>query len=182
MPYGWKGTKVRLVPLDKDKHFENCVRWVNDPAITEWLLIGDYPITRVAEEEFFEQRARTDEKDVALAIETLDEDEEHIGMTGIHNISFRDGVGTIGLFIGRTQLWNRGLGTDTIRVLTDYAFFTLGLRLILSECLDGNVGSVRIHEKNGYDRTGRIPGRYWKRGTYRDAILFAKQRGADGKS
>ena len=42
MSYGWEGDKVRLVPLDKDRHLENALRWFNDPTITAWLETGDW--------------------------------------------------------------------------------------------------------------------------------------------
>ena len=34
MTYGWEGEKVRLVPLDRDKHLDNALKWFNDPDIT----------------------------------------------------------------------------------------------------------------------------------------------------
>ena len=46
MGYGWEGEKIRLVPLDRDKHLENAVRWFNDPEVTRWLETGDWPLTR----------------------------------------------------------------------------------------------------------------------------------------
>jgi RimJ/RimL family protein N-acetyltransferase len=173
MPFGWEGKKIRLVPLEREKHFENCVRWLNDPVVTQWTLIGDFPLTRLAEQEFFDRVARTSDTEIVLAIELLGDAEEHIGACGIHNISYRHGVGTIGLFIGRPQLWRQGLGTDAIAVLTRYAFEVAGLRLLLSEAMRENIGSIRAQQKCGYREIGRIPGRYWKRGAYRDAILFA---------
>ena len=59
---------------------------------------------------------------------------------------------------------------------TRYAFEVLGLRLLLSEALDGNTASVRMLERAGYREVGRIPRRYFKRGAYRDALLFALER------
>ena len=47
-----RGDKVRLVPLDREKHLEHALKWFNDPEITEWLETGDWPLTRGAEEEF----------------------------------------------------------------------------------------------------------------------------------
>lgn len=176
MPFGWHGKKVRLVPLEREKHFENCVRWLNDPQVTAWTLVGDFPLTRLAEQEFFDRAARTSDTEVVFAIELLGEDDEHIGACGIHNISYRHGVGTMGLFIGRPQLWNHGLGTDTIATLTRYAFEVAGLRLLLSEAMSENSGSLRTHEKCGYREIGRLPSRYWKRGAYREAVLYATAR------
>jgi [ribosomal protein S5]-alanine N-acetyltransferase len=145
------------------------VRWLNDPDVTQWTAIGDFPLTRLAEEDFFERMARQNEgSDVALAIETLEE--EHIGVTGIHGINYRHGVGTTGTFIGRKPLWRRGFGSDAIAVRTRYAFEVLGLRLLLSEVMAENIASLKALEKSGYHEFGRIPARYWKRGAYRDAI------------
>lgn len=169
MAFGWEGTKVRLIPLEREKHFDNCVRWLNDPDVTQWTLVGDFPLTRLAEEDFFARLARQNEgSDVALAIETLDE--EHIGVTGIHSISYRHGVGTTGTFIGRKPLWRRGYGSDAIAVRTRYAFEVLGLRLLTSEVLAENVASLKALAKSGYREYGRVPARYWKRGAYRDAV------------
>lgn len=175
MPFGWEGEKVRLVPLDKQRHFENCVRWLNDPAVTEWTLMGDFPLTRVMEEEFFERICRENETDVVLAIETL-EAEDHIGVLGIHQISFRHGVGVTGTLIGRPSLWGRGFGSDAIRIRSRYAFETLGLRLLLSQVMADNARSLRAIQKNGYQEIGRIPGRFWKRGAYRDSIELMLDR------
>ncbi len=66
--------------------------------------------------------------------------------------------------------------TDAVRVRTRYAFEVLDLRLLLSEVLDGNAASARMLGCAGYRRIGRIPRRYFKRGAYRDALLFALER------
>lgn len=74
------------------------------------------------------------------------------------------------------QLWNRGYATDAMRVRSHYAFHNLGLRMLLSEAMAYNTGSVRALEKTGYVEYGRLSGRYWKRGEYRDVIYFVLTR------
>jgi ribosomal-protein-alanine N-acetyltransferase len=180
MTYGWEGEKVRLVPLDAERHLANAVAWLNDPEVTEWTLVGDFPIGRLAETEFFQRVERADPgsggTDLVLAVETLAG--EHIGFTGFHRIDLRHGCAVTGLLIGRKEMWRRGLATDAVRVRTRYAFEVLGLRLLLSEAMDGNVASLRMLERAGYRQVGRIPHRYFKRGAYRDALLFALERDA----
>ena len=46
---GWKGELVRLVPPDRTLHFENALRWMNDPEITATLEfnLGVSPKTSV---------------------------------------------------------------------------------------------------------------------------------------
>ncbi|MBK9119141.1 MAG: GNAT family N-acetyltransferase [Phycisphaerales bacterium] len=175
--FGWEGEKVRLVPLDRDRHFQNCVRWVNDPYVTEWTLVGDFPITRLQEEAYFERHARqASPSDVVFAIETLSEEEEHIGLASLHQIDYRHGTAQTGTLIGRRKFWGQGFGTDAIRVRTRYAFEVLGLRLLLSEVMAPNVASLRALAHAGYREVGRIPDRHWKRGAYRDAVLLAHHR------
>jgi ribosomal-protein-alanine N-acetyltransferase len=178
MAYGWEGEKVRLVPLDKEKHLANAVAWMNDPEVTAWTLVGDVPMTRLAEEQFCDEAMRTDPTRVTFAVETLGG--EHVGFTGFHHIDYRDGVGTTGVLIGRRDLWGKGIGADVVRVRARYAFEVLGLRLLLSEVMGGNVASVRMLERAGYREVGRIPGRYFKRGAYRDGLTFALERSALG--
>jgi len=174
MGYGWEGEKVRLVPLDRERHLANAVAWLNDPEVTAWTMIGDMPITRLAEEAYFDGAMRGDPAAITFAVETLAG--EHVGFAGFHRIDYRDGVGTTGTLIGRRDLWGKGLGADVVRTRARYAFDVLGLRLLLSEAMEGNDASIRMLRRNGYREVGRIPRRYFKRGAYRDLLLFALER------
>ena len=178
MSFGWEGEKVRLVPLEHERHFENCVRWLNDPELTRWTLMGDFPLTRLVEQEFFDRvaRAGADASDLVLAIETLDEKPEHVGVSGFHGIDWRHGTAVTGTIIGRAQLHGRGYGSDSIRVRTRYAFEVLGLRLLMSEVMADNSPSLKALQKSGYHEVGRIPQRWWKRGAYRDSVQMILTR------
>jgi RimJ/RimL family protein N-acetyltransferase len=174
MPYGWEGEKVRLTPLDKAKHLDNAVAWMNDPETTAWTLIGDLPVTRLAEEDFFDRAMRETEKELTFAIETLAGD--HIGFSALHRIDWRHGVATTGTLLGRRDLWGQGYGSDAARLRNRHAFEVLGLRLLLSEVMADNAGSLRMLQKAGYREVGRIPRRMWKRGAYRDVVMMVLER------
>jgi RimJ/RimL family protein N-acetyltransferase len=173
MAFGWEGDKVRLVPLDRDKHLENAVSWLNDPEVTQWLEVGDWPITRGSEETYFEA-ADGDDSEVRFAVESLQG--EHIGFCGIHRIDWPSRVGFTGSLIGRRDLWGQGYGTDLARVRARYAFDVLGLRMLISEVMAGNPASVRMLERAGYREAARVPNRYWKRGAHHDQIILVLER------
>jgi [ribosomal protein S5]-alanine N-acetyltransferase len=174
MPYGWEGEKVRLTPLDKAKHLDNAVAWMNDPEITAWTLVGDLPVTRLAEEDFFDRAMRETEKELTFAIETLAGD--HIGFSALHRIDWRHGVATTGTLLGRRDLWSQGYGSDAARLRNRHAFEVLGLRMLLSEVMADNTGSLRMLQKAGYREVGRIPRRMWKRGAFRDVVVMVLER------
>ena len=176
MAFGYEGRKTRLVPLDKGRHLDNCVAWLNDPAVTGFLDTGYRPLTRLAEEEWFDRAMSGSSSDVTFAIETLAG--EHLGNCGIFDIDHRHGHGTTGLFIGRRDLWGQGYGTDAMQVRTRYAFDVLGLRLLLSWVQADNAGCLRALGKTGYVEIGRVPQMKWARGAYRDFVLLAVTREA----
>lgn len=169
MAYGWEGELVRLVPLDKDRHLENAVRWLNDPEVTQFLLIGDFPMTKIAEEKYFDAHADENENEVAWAVETLEG--QHVGFSGLHQINHIHKTAISGTVLGEKEIWGRGYGTDAARTRARYAFDVLGLRLIMSAVLEGNERSLRMQAAVGYEVVGRIPKRFWKRGGYRDEII-----------
>ena len=178
MSYGWQGEKVRLVPLDKAKHLENALVWLNDPELTAWTLVGDWPVGRLAEEEFFDKMSRINpmvgDSDVTFAVETLDG--EHIGFAGLHKIDWRNGVATTGTLLGRRDLWGQGYGSDAARVRARFAFEVVGLRMLLSDVMADNVGSLKMLQKAGYREVGRIPRRFYKRGAFRDSVIMVLER------
>lgn len=168
MAYGWQGEKVRLVPLDPERHFENCLRWVNDPEITEHLGLSELPMTRLAEKEWFDQACLLKDSEILFAIETLDG--RHIGTSGIHRISHFHKTALTGTMIGEKDVWGQGYGTEASRMRARYCFEVLGLQLLMSEYMVGNVGSQKMQAKVGYVEVGVIPSKYWKRGRYVDSM------------
>jgi RimJ/RimL family protein N-acetyltransferase len=174
MGFGWEGEKVRLVPLDRDKHIDNALLWFNDPEITQWLETGDWPLTRGAEEEFFRGAERPDRSSVQFAVESLQG--EHVGFSGLRSIDWQSRVAVSGSVVGRKDLWGKGLGSDAARVRNRYAFGVLGLRLLVATVIADNSRSMAMLAKVGYDEVGRVPERYWKRGAYRDQVILTLHR------
>lgn len=175
--YGWQGEKTRLVPLEREKHFENALLWMNDPEVTAWTLVGDLPTGRLFEEEYFKKMTGATPNDAAFAIETLDGG-EHIGFAAIHQIDWHNRIGYTGTIIGRRDLWGQGYASDVARTRTRYAFEVLNLRLLISRVLADNIGSLKMLQRAGYREVGRIPRHQWKRGAYRDLVLLAVEREA----
>lgn len=167
MVKGFEGKLVRLVPLDRERHFENCYRWINDPEVCENLLL-DPPMNRIQEEGWFENACKR-EKDVVFAIETLDG--VHLGNSGVHGIDFKNGRAHTGSYIADPRNRSKGYGTDAARVRARYCFDILGLRLLTSSYLGHNAPSQRMQEKSGYLEYGRLPGAYWKRGQFVDEVM-----------
>ena len=68
----------------------------------------------------------------------------------------REGVADIGIMIGDRAVWGRGLATDVLRSVSQYAFDQLGARKLVAGAMSPNVAVIRAFEKVGYVREGSL--------------------------
>jgi RimJ/RimL family protein N-acetyltransferase len=167
MSFGYCGPRVRLVPLDRAKHFENCIRWMNDTEVTDGIALVFPLVTSDRETDWFDHLAKTN-TDAVFAIETLEG--EHIGNSGIHGIDFRLGIAKTGSLIGEGAYRGQGLGTEAAHLRAYYAFEILGLRMLYSEYYPHNHGSANMQRKIGAEIWGVQPGANFKRGHFVDVV------------
>jgi RimJ/RimL family protein N-acetyltransferase len=168
MATGIEGKKVRLVPMDPDRHFENAVKWINDPNATEWIGTMDMPMTKLKEKEWFEARCMADGSEVNWAIETLSG--EHIGFSNLFQIDHRHKTAESGSLIGEPEYRGKGYGSDAARVRAKFAFECLGLQTLYSSYFEGNESSGAMQKAAGYKIWGTKPNAMWKRGAYRNMV------------
>lgn len=72
--------------------------------------------------------------------------------------------------------WNRGIMTEAVGAITDYAFRTFAIGRIEAGVFEGNLASARVLERNGYQLEGRMKQRIIKFGVVRDQLMYAKLR------
>lgn len=166
------GERVYLRALDLDD-LEPCYRWVNDPEVTQYMLMSPWPISRLAEREWIERAARgTGERERQLAICLLDND-RYIGNCGLHQINWRSGTADFGIMIGDKQCWNQGCGRDAVGVVLRHAFRELGLRKVTLSVLAPHVRAIRCYERCGFILEGTLRGQHLIDGTYVDELRMA---------
>ena len=171
MPYGIEGSLIRLAPVDIDRLAPLCTRWLNDPEVIATLGVGGRPLTLGDERSYFESVLKND-REVIWQIERLS-DNEPIGVSSIHMIDLISRTCTTGSFIGPKAARGQGFGSEAVVLRARFAFEVLGIRLIRTSYLDGNIASRRMQEKAGAFEIGRWPGRFYKNGEWRDEVLMA---------
>jgi len=78
----------------------------------------------------------------------------------------------IGYWLGEAY-WNRGITTEAVRAVTDYAFRTLRMHRVYAEIFEWNRASMRVLEKAGYQMEGRLRRHAVKDGKLIDQIVYA---------
>lgn len=163
------GEKVRIRAVER-RDLEDCLRWINDPEVTRYLLITG-PLSSVAEERWIESAARGDSPNERnFTMETLDGD--YVGQIGLHQIDWRHRHAVAGIVIGAKEHWNRGYGTDAMRTLLRYAFDTLNLHKVTLSAFAENKRAIRAYEKCGFRKVGVLSEHRFAGGHYQDEVMM----------
>lgn len=79
----------------------------------------------------------------------------------------------VGYWIGE-RYGGRGLMTEAVRLLVRFGFDTLRLHRIEAACIPGNVRSIRVLEKAGFQREGLLRSYLRINGFWQDHYLYAR--------
>jgi hypothetical protein len=94
-----------------------------------------------------------------------------VGTIGLAITSEEKRIAELGIVIGRAY-WGQGIGTSAARLVTGYAFGTLGLAEVRAEALQRNLASRRLLEKVGFHLLRAIPGDPHSDTDFEDRFLF----------
>jgi RimJ/RimL family protein N-acetyltransferase len=146
-----EGDLVALGPLCRD-HVDLYLRWMNNVDSTRTL--GLVKLYQREDEEHFYQYATAHSEGATFTIYER-ATRRPIGTTQLREIDYRRGTATFGIMIGEPAFWGRGFGTETTRLVLDYAFHALGLHNVQLAVFANNPRGVRAYEKAGFRVVGR---------------------------
>jgi ribosomal-protein-alanine N-acetyltransferase len=102
--------------------------------------------------------------------------DEFVGGIGITpQIGWRSHIVEIGYWLGEAY-WGRGIATEALRQMTEFAFFELKYKKLFGPVLESNSASMRVLEKNGYCLEGILKQEVFKNDQYFDIYHYAKYR------
>jgi RimJ/RimL family protein N-acetyltransferase len=145
------------------------VRWLNDPEVTEFMLIESGGHTLDTARAWLEQASDLDAGHRAWAIEG---DGRHIGNCAL-NLEANGQVASFGIVIGEKTHWNRGYGTAAVQEALRIGFQQMGLHRVHLDVFAGNRRGIRCYEKCGFRREGLQRKAFFKRGEWIDVVLMA---------
>jgi RimJ/RimL family protein N-acetyltransferase len=169
------GKRIRLRGNERSD-LPKFVEWLNDPDVRRTLSMS-MPISQAAEEQWFENMLKRPSEEQSLGIEIKDGDGWRlIGNCSIFDIKWRARSAEVGLFIGDKSCWNKGYGTEVMRLLLRHGFETLNLNRIFLRVDAANLGGIRAYEKAGFVHEGRFRQGTFQGGEYRDMLFMSVLR------
>ena len=154
-------------PDDADALFELG----RDPDVVRFFSWGPYQ--ERAEAERFIERVVKERPHEFVIVEN--ESDRPIGLTGLTELSERDGRAVVGTWLGREH-WGTGANAESKALILHFAFEALGLGRVSAYAHPENVRSLRALEKIGFAREGLLRGWHVHRGERRDVVILGLLR------
>ena len=163
------GELVALGPLRRDL-IPLYARWRNDFHVQR--TFGDVPMGRTEEwaTAWYEGEATAT---TALWFTIYERATlRPIGHTDLFYVDYRNRTAQWGILIGEADARGKGYGTETARLMLDYAFTALGLHSVLLTTDEYNLAGRRAYEKAGFREFGRRRQCTWMNGRYWDMVYM----------
>lgn len=149
---------------------ESIVRHANNRNV--WLNLRDrfpHPYTDADARNFLDMVVGvTPVTSFAIALD--DEAVGGIGFTVQNDVAHRSAE--IGYWLGE-QFWGRGIATEALTAVTEYAFRNFDLCRLYAHVFEWNPASARVLEKAGYQFEGRLKKSVTKDGQTIDQLMYA---------
>lgn len=152
----FRGNLVRLAADEPDALAKTEILWQRD---SEFLRLSDNEAVYLTSEkklrESFEKRLEAGFKPdrYAFSIRTLAQDKP-IGFLGLRlDLVHNDAM--IGIGIGDREFWDKGYGSDAMKVCLRYAFTELNLHRVSLGLHEYNSRALRSYEKTGFILEGK---------------------------
>lgn len=167
----FEGEKIRLRSLelsDLDSIMEN---W-NDLEFRH-NTGSAIPYSRLNREDFIRNtwNLRKEDKGYFFAIETKDS-REFLGHVSLFIINKITRSSDLGIFIYNKENWNKGYGTDAMKVILMIGFEYLNLHRIELGVYPENERAISVYRKVGFIEVGRKRKNRFMNGKYRDEIIM----------
>ncbi len=169
------GERVRLRAVEREDVLK-FHEWVNDPEVTRGLALY-LPMSFSDEENWFNSLAKRDQKEKPLAIDVRKgKNWKLIGNCGVFDLDPVSSSAELGIMIGEKTEWNKGYGSEVMRMLVRHCFETLNLNRVSLKVYTENIRAVRSYEKAGFVLEGRLREAVYKHGKYDDVLIMSVLR------
>ncbi len=88
------------------------------------------------------------------SIET--KESETIGTVALTDVNAHHKIADLGILIGDKNFWGKGVATDVVGALVQYAFQNLGIQRVNAEVEAGNIPMQKVFEAVGFLRDGEF--------------------------
>lgn len=143
---------------------------INDGELEYNLGGWSFPISEINQEEWI--RSLKPRMDQLRCIIVIKEINVPIGTVILSEIDYKNGTAEVHIKL-HPDTQAKGYGTETIRLIVNYAFAELRLNCIYASINSYNTNSQKIFENSGFKKEGLLRERIYKKGKYSDVYSYS---------
>ncbi len=145
------------------------LRWLNDPMVVRYSEQRHQQHTQYSQLSYINLFR---EGSHIWAIHRVD-NKQHIGnLTAVYDAP--NGVADVGIMIGETTEWDKGIGTEAWMAACDWLLGEGGVRKLEAGCMKSNEGMMKILKKSGFTKEGERVNHFVVNGGTVHAVLFGR--------
>ena len=149
---------------------EEYLKWLLEPEVHRFLETRWAEQTEASIRSFVASMRSTSEN-YLFAIVHL-EKEEHVGNIKVGPINGQHRFADVSYFIGRRDMWGRGIASEAIALATRFGFERVGLHRMQAVVEPENAASAKALERAGYSLEGRLREKLFRDGEWRDQLVY----------
>jgi RimJ/RimL family protein N-acetyltransferase len=161
-----RGERVFLRPAERDD-ITVFLEWLADAEIGEGLA-NRAPWSRAAEERWYDELQEAQGKSTWHFVICLRDGSRPIGFCGLEAIDHANGSTELGIGIGERSEWDKGYGTEAMRILLDFAFGELRLHRVYLHVFACNERAIHVYERIGFRHEGTARDAFYRHGRHHD--------------
>jgi len=150
---------------------KTVARWADNPRVARNLRDRFPQPYTVADAKRWIRAAHAIHPPTHFAIEADGEAVGGIGFDPFDDVERR--TAEIGYWLAEPY-WGRGIATEALAAVSDYAFRAFDLVRLQARVYEGNEASMRVLEKAGYELEGRLRKSVTKDGRTFDSFVYAR--------
>jgi RimJ/RimL family protein N-acetyltransferase len=142
------GKKCYLAPMDANDA-EQFTEWFNDLELMVNIDLYHALINVDGERAFLSNPPNPHTYSIVDA-----EKDTLIGNCGLMDVDQLNRIAEVGILIGDKNYFDKGYGTEALRLLLDYGFKALNLHNVMLRVYDYNTRAIKCYEKIGFKKIG----------------------------
>lgn len=163
------GERISLRAIQR-KDSDRILNWVNNSELRN-LTGGIYPVSDIEHEIWFKDKA-LEKTNKLFGIEKRDE-KALIGIIGFNNTDFINRSTEVYIYLGEPLYWGKGMGTEALQLMTNFAFEELNLHRLFLTVFSYNSRAIKSYEKVGFIKEGVLRDSIYKSGKYYDKVIMS---------
>lgn len=140
------GERIFLKPLTAKFATSTYASWLNDSQVNKFLETRSASIPDLVRY----IKEKNDAENCFLFGIFWKITHEHIGNIKLEPVDWEKKKATIGIIIGNKDFWGLGVAPEAIKLVTNYAFETLGLISLELGVISAHLSAIRAYQKCGF--------------------------------